>query len=241
MNYRGQPVEGSHNYLSGDAADAYDDSPTTSLSHLNINSNIQVDGEESAGHSLAIASARPPATWETEASEKSIEAKPRNQNEQAHTEQAKEPTISTPPKALAVEPKLLLVDDNVINLIVLTKYALKLSKMPATSVSGGQEAIDAFRNAIKPDDGTAAQPFDVIFLDLSMPEVSGFDVARQIREMEAQLQCNRTYICALTGLVSGKDRNAAYASGVDNYLVRPTRLRDLQGVVEIWRSNLAAR
>ncbi len=240
-NNQGQPVEGSRKQLSGNAAEACDDPPTTSLSHLNIKTNIQVDGEESAAHSLALAAGGPPATRETEASEKSIEAQSRDQSNQAHTEQLTEPSTSTPPKALTVEPKLLLVDDNVINLKVLTKYATLLSKRPATPVGGGQEAIDAFRNAIKPDDGTAAHPYDLIFLDLSMPEVSGFDVARQIREMEARLQCNRTYICALTGLVSGKDRNAAYASGVDNYLVRPTGLKDLQGVIEIWRSNLAAR
>ncbi|KAI2474526.1 two-component sensor protein histidine protein kinase [Pyrenophora tritici-repentis] len=77
------------------------------------------------------------------------------------------------------------------------------------------------------------------FLDLSMPVVSGFEVARQIRETEARMKDEfRTYICALTGLVSAKDRNAAYASGVDQYLVKPTKLKDLQSVVQCWRNSL---
>ncbi|KAL7776301.1 hypothetical protein CFE70_006717 [Pyrenophora teres f. teres 0-1] len=136
------------------------------------------------------------------------------------------------------EPRLLLVDDNAVNLKVLSMYARRCSEIPSTSVSGGQEAIDTYNNALLDgDDGS--QRFDLIFLDLSMPNVSGFEVARRIRETEARRKDEfRTYICALTGLVSAKDRNAAYASGVDQYLVKPTKLKDLQGVVQRWRHSL---
>lgn len=145
-----------------------------------------------------------------------------------------------PSETAITEPRLLLVDDNAVNLKVLSMYARRCSKTPSTSVSGGQEAIDAFNNALlNGDDGL--QRFDLIFLDLSMPEVSGFEVARRIRETEARMKDEfRTYICALTGLVSAKDRNAAYASGVDQYLVKPTKLRDLQSVIENWRTNLGS-
>jgi len=143
-----------------------------------------------------------------------------------------------PSTIATIEPRLLLVDDNAINLKLLSMYARRCSKMPATSVSGGQEAIDAFNDALTMGDN-GSQPFDLIFLDLSMPEVSGFEVARQIRETEARMKDEfRTYICALTGLVSAKDRNAAYASGVDQYLVKPTKLKDLQSVVQSWRRSL---
>jgi CheY-like chemotaxis protein len=151
-------------------------------------------------------------------------------NNGASPAQTKDPTEA--------EPNILLVDDNTVNLKVLNMYVRKCTSIPSTSASGGQEAIDAFNNAVAPnEEGQAPQPFDLIFLDLSMPQVSGFDVARQIRETEARLKCDRTYICALTGLVSRKDRNAAYASGVDNYLVRPAKLKDLQDVVEMWRNS----
>ncbi|KAM0716389.1 hypothetical protein Q7P37_007834 [Cladosporium fusiforme] len=135
------------------------------------------------------------------------------------------------------EPKFLLVDDNAINLKVVCMYAKKCSKVPAVSASGGQEAIDAFRSCLSPvDDEGAPKGFDIILLDLSMPEVSGFDVAAAVREMEAVTDGPRTYIAALTGLVSDKDREAAFTAGVDEYVTKPAKLKDLQAVVTNWRS-----
>ncbi|KAI4956590.1 hypothetical protein J4E91_000802 [Alternaria rosae] len=230
-----QSVEGSCSQVSGDATDECCAAPTALLSRLQLERSPQLDGEESGVQSLAMPAASPVVTSEMNMAEKSNGAQPEHRDTQAHTEQAKDPAVCTSPEAVVTEPKLLLVDDNAVNLKVLAMYAKKCSKTAATPVGGGQEAIDAFRNAIESGDDTAPQPFDLIFLDLSMPEVSGFDVAREIRRTEARSGCKRTYICALTGLVSEKDRNAAYASGVDNYLVRPTRLKDLQGIIEIWR------
>ena len=230
---------GNLNQSSVETNDTSDDPPISSLSDLVLEENPKSDGEESAVHPQSMPAATQSRTSEVQASREPIEARPPEQNIRLQTVQVEQPKLITPLKALAAEPKLFLVDDNAVNLKVLTMYARKCSKKPATSVGGGQEAIDAFKSAMEPNNGEAAQPFDLIFLDLSMPEVSGFDVAREIREMEARLKRDRTYICALTGLVSGKDRNAAYESGVDNYLVRPARLKDLQGVIELWRNSLS--
>ncbi|KAI4692474.1 hypothetical protein J4E81_006889 [Alternaria sp. BMP 2799] len=230
-----QPVEGSRSQLRGDATDECRAAPTALLSRLELERSPQLDGEESGGQPLAMPAASPVVTPEMNMAERSNGAQPDHRDVQAHTEKAKDPAVCTSPEAAVAEPRLLLVDDNAVNLKVLAMYAKKCSKAGATPVGGGQEAIDAFKNANGSSDDTAPQPFDLIFLDLSMPEVSGFEVAREIRKTEARSGCKRTYICALTGLVSEKDRNAAYASGVDNYLVRPTRLQDLQGVIEMWR------
>ncbi|USP77573.1 hypothetical protein yc1106_04847 [Curvularia clavata] len=165
-------------------------------------------------------------------------AKPPTNNVHSDAQPEDPAACVLPQKHNTREPKLLLVDDNPVNLKVLGMYAQKCSKIKAKSVNGGQKAIDAFKRAFFEED-KASQRFDLIFLDLSMPEVSGFDVARQIREIETQQECqSRVYICALTGLSSDKDRNAAYASGVDQYLVKPARLGDLQWVVERWRDSL---
>jgi CheY-like chemotaxis protein len=231
-----QSVAGNHEQLIGEATD--DNSPAALLSRLGLEDKPRSYGEKSAAQPVTVPVTSPSVIAETELSHNFTGTLSHDPDVAAQTEQAKAPTISTPLEAVTAEPRLLLVDDNVINLKVLTMYARKCSKTPATSVGGGRQAINAFKSALEPDDGTVSQPYDVVFLDLSMPEVSGFDVAREIRETEARLRCNRTYICALTGLVSGKDRNAAYASGVDDYLVRPTTLKDLQGVIEIWRNSL---
>jgi CheY-like chemotaxis protein len=234
-----QSVAGNHEQLIGDATD--DNSPAALLSRLGLEDKPRSYGEKSAAQPVTVPATSPSVIAETELSHNFTGTRSHDPDVAAQTEQAKAPTISTPLEAVTAEPRLLLVDDNVINLKVLTMYARKCSKRPATSVGGGKQAINAFKSALELDDGTVSQPYDVVFLDLSMPEVSGFDVAREIRETEARLRCSRTYICALTGLVSGKDRNAAYASGVDDYLVRPTTLKDLQGVIEIWRNSLTEK
>lgn len=128
------------------------------------------------------------------------------------------------------DPKLLLVDDNSINLKVISMFARKASSTPSTSVSSGREAIDMFTEALSND------PYDLIFLDLSMPEMSGFEVAERIRKIEASTpNRRRTYICAFTALVSADDRHRAYVAGVDGYVVKPAKFGDLKDVIDRWR------
>jgi signal transduction histidine kinase/CheY-like chemotaxis protein len=136
------------------------------------------------------------------------------------------------------EPRFLLVDDNAINLKVVGMYAKKCSKKPSVFAGGGQDAIDAFKTANLPsaDDSAAPESFDIILLDLSMPEVSGFDVAAAVRGLEKESGAARTYIAALTGLVSDKDRAAAFAAGVDEYVTKPATLKDVQSVVANWKA-----
>ncbi|KAI2488176.1 Histidine kinase-group I protein [Pyrenophora tritici-repentis] len=210
------------------------------VSHLLANLAIESKHHES-DHGSPKPGVTPTAdtaeSWEVAISDAPIADQTRKQDT---PQEEKQVNLGPPvPSDLAsAEPRLLLVDDNAVNLKVLSMYARRCSKTPSTSVSGGQEAIDAFNGALLDGDG-GSQRFDLIFLDLSMPVVSGFEVARQIRETEARMKDEfRTYICALTGLVSAKDRNAAYASGVDQYLVKPTKLKDLQSVVQCWRNSL---
>lgn len=101
-----------------------------------------------------------------------------------------------------------------------------------TSVGGGQEAITAFENA----SSGHCSAFQIILMDLSMPEVSGFEATSEIRRLEsASENGRRTYIAALTGLVSEKDRTAAYEAGVDDYVTKPAGLQQVNDVLEAWR------
>jgi CheY-like chemotaxis protein len=134
------------------------------------------------------------------------------------------------------QPHLLLVDDNSINLKMLGMFVNKCA-IPAarsTSVVGGQEAIEAYK-AFK-DQHNTTESFDIILMDLSMPEVSGFDATRSIRQIERDSDGDhRAYIVALTGLVSDKDRSAAYEAGVDDYVTKPAGLRNVRGIIEAWQ------
>ncbi|KAK3671865.1 hypothetical protein LTR78_008231 [Recurvomyces mirabilis] len=140
------------------------------------------------------------------------------------------------PKDVTADPRspsLLLVDDNLVNLKVLAMYTNKCGILAPALASGGQEAIDAHLAAISLEGHRA---FDIIFMDLSMPGVSGFDATAAIRRREAKARTAvPVYIVALTGLVSAKDRKAAFEAGVDIYLTKPAKIKDIQVVVEVWR------
>jgi CheY-like chemotaxis protein len=138
---------------------------------------------------------------------------------------------------IAPKPRVLLVDDNAVNLKVLSMF-LKKNDIPMsrqTFASGGQEAIDAFEEASKNND-----LFDIVFMDLSMPEVSGFDATATIRRMEDTATDKRAYIVALTGLVSDKDRDAAGRAGVDDYVTKPAGLKNVEAVIKTWETDWKA-
>jgi len=136
----------------------------------------------------------------------------------------------------SAQPHLLLVDDNSVNLKMLGMFVNKCG-IPAahsTSVAGGREAIEAYKSFESKNSTTLG--FDIILMDLSMPEVSGFEATSTIRELEKTSNVNhKAYIVALTGLVSDKDRSAAHEAGVDDYVTKPAGLQKVRGIIEAWQ------
>jgi CheY-like chemotaxis protein len=133
----------------------------------------------------------------------------------------------------STQPRMLLVDDNNLNLKMLGMFVTKsgILASQSTSVPGGQEAIDAFK-----EKNSTSERFDIVLMDLSMPEVSGFDATSAIREIEeASGHDQRAYIVALTGLVSDKDRNAAYEAGVDDYVTKPAGMDKVRNIIDTWQ------
>lgn len=136
----------------------------------------------------------------------------------------------------SAQPHVLSVDDNNVNLKMLKMFVDKCGIPAAHSVSvtGGQEAIDAYKSFESKNRTTLG--FDIILMDLSMPGVSGFDATSRIRELEKASDVNhKAYIVALTGLVSDKDRSAAYEAGVDDYVTKPAGLQKVRDIIEAWQ------
>jgi CheY-like chemotaxis protein len=136
----------------------------------------------------------------------------------------------------SAQPHLLLVDDNSVNLKMLGMFVSKCG-IPAahsTSVVGGREAIEAYKAFESKNSATFG--FDIILMDLSMPEVSGFEATSTIRQIEKASDLNhKAYIVALTGLVSDKDRNSAHEAGVDDYVTKPAGLQKVRAIIEAWQ------
>ncbi len=125
------------------------------------------------------------------------------------------------PVPIPAEPlRILVADDNRINAIVLTKLLEALDCDVATVVDGAA-AIAAFDT----DD------FDVVVLALHMPETSGLDVVRHIRQAEAADGSRPRLVAALTSDVLASTRQQCLQAGFTEVLTAPMRKDAVAGLV----------
>ena len=107
--------------------------------------------------------------------------------------------------------RVLLVEDNAVNRFLATKI-LKNDGHVVASANNGLEALDKF----------ARGRFDVILMDLQMPEMDGFEATREIRKREsADAGSGRTPIIALTANAMRGDRERCLAAEMDDHLTKP--------------------
>jgi len=128
------------------------------------------------------------------------------------------------------EPKLhlLLVDDNPINIKLLAATVNKLHHTYQTA-QHGLEAVQLYEKSLLP----GYQPFDVVFMDISMPVMDGFEAIREIRRLESEANMEKgAWIAALTGLSSEVSRKEAMASGSDLFLTKPVKLAMVKRILE---------
>lgn len=128
------------------------------------------------------------------------------------------------PAAQTRTPEFLLVDDNPINLKILSSYMKKL-KCAYNTAADGQDAVDTFCRAPPPG------RYQVIFMDISMPRLNGFEATRQIRAFERETHLPPAAIFALSGLASAEAQQEAFASGIDLFLAKPVRLKELSSIL----------
>jgi CheY-like chemotaxis protein len=73
---------------------------------------------------------------------------------------------------------------------------------------------------------------EVILLDLNMPLMDGFEAARAIRRFEKSSGCSRATIVAVTGLGDIAAQEKAFASGMDLFLTKPVKMKEVTAVLE---------
>jgi len=126
-------------------------------------------------------------------------------------------------------PALLVVDDNVTNQQVALGILHKLG-LQAAVAANGVEAIRALE----------ASRYDLVLMDVQMPEMDGLQATRLIRGAGSKVHDHQVPIVAMTAHALQSDRQACLQAGMDDCLVKPIEIAALEAVLKKWLRNLPA-
>jgi signal transduction histidine kinase/CheY-like chemotaxis protein len=113
--------------------------------------------------------------------------------------------------------RVLIAEDVEDNRLLVDLY-LKDTGHEVIMVENGQEAVEAFQTR---------GPFDIVFMDIQMPEMDGYDATRAIRSWEEQQRRPRTPIVALTAHALQEQEGMSYEAGCDEHMTKPVRKNQL--------------
>jgi two-component system, sensor histidine kinase and response regulator len=116
--------------------------------------------------------------------------------------------------------KILLAEDSVVN----QKLAVGLLKRAGHEVAVASNGLDAVAAAER-------ESYDLVLMDVQMPELDGFDATRRIRDRE-RTQGGHLPIIAVTAHAMKGDRERCLAAGMDGYISKPIRAAELHEVIE---------
>ncbi|OQY54152.1 MAG: hypothetical protein B6245_21680 [Desulfobacteraceae bacterium 4572_88] len=122
---------------------------------------------------------------------------------------------------LMLQPmNILLAEDNLMNARVAVKFLERLGHTPATA-SNGRHALDVLSES----------SFDLILMDIEMPEMDGLEATQRIRRGEAGEENRRVPIIAMTAHALPEVRDECMAAGVDDIVTKPVDFYDLNTII----------
>lgn len=131
--------------------------------------------------------------------------------------------IGRPSASVGAGGVVLVVDDHPINREVLVRQLLVLG-VTADSAADGAEGLEAWRSG----------RYEIVFADIHMPRMDGFEMTAEIRRVEATEGRRRTPIVAVTAnAMAGEDERCREA-GMDGYLSKPVGLARLRATLQRW-------
>jgi PAS domain S-box-containing protein len=122
---------------------------------------------------------------------------------------------AAPSTAPAQGLSILVAEDNEINALLM-RSLLTRSGHHAVITTNGEEALESWLAA-----KSAGTPYDLVLMDIQMPELDGIETAKRIRAREAGEPGRRTPILALTANTLVEDRYASFEAGMDGFLIKP--------------------
>ena len=152
----------------------------------------------------------------------------------AQTKKAPTPSKLDPLMAQRMPLRVLLCDDNTINQKVGVRLLQQMGYKPDLAANGVQ-ALAALN----------CLPYDLVFMDVQMPEMDGLEATRNIRERQRSRAQYPNYkssiiIVAMTANAMTGDRDKCLAAGMDDYLSKPVRPEDIRNIIERWGATASA-
>jgi CheY-like chemotaxis protein len=131
--------------------------------------------------------------------------------------------------------RILIADDNLINQKVAVRLLQKMGYQ-ADRANNGLEVLGALEE----------QPYDLIFLDVQMPELDGLETSRRIRHRQRESRPHPHFqqpitLVAITANAMEGDREKCVEAGMNDYVAKPVHPEALQGIIERWGSGPAVK
>ena len=123
--------------------------------------------------------------------------------------------IETPAAAPVRALSILVAEDNEINALLMRSLLKRLGHH-AVITTNGEEALESWLSARSAD-----TPYDLVLMDIQMPQLDGIETTKRIRQHEAGQPGRRTPILALTANTLVEDRYACFEAGMDGFLIKP--------------------
>jgi osomolarity two-component system sensor histidine kinase NIK1 len=118
--------------------------------------------------------------------------------------------------------KILLIEDNLLNQKVVIFYLQKLNG-DITAVDNGIDALEIIKK----------ETFDLILMDIMLPEKNGYEITVEIRKLEKENKIeNPVPIIALTANTYDNDRDKCLAAGMNEYLEKPFSAQQLIEMIQ---------
>jgi PAS domain S-box-containing protein len=156
------------------------------------------------------------------------------EREPAAAEMVEAPLV--PAAGTAAGLAILVAEDNDINALLARALLVKLGHRP-TMAKNGAIAVESWLAA-----QVAGEPYDLVLMDVNMPDVDGIEATRRIRSAESERNATRTPVIALTANAFDEDRETCVAAGMDGFLPKPLDRERLEAALATVRptASLAA-